>query len=254
MQYRYEELGNENKVWKDRQKHSWKCLDQKAFMGQTKGKAVICADTGAKGKNINDLLTDGEHILPLYVTRQKPGFFQKIVGYIPCSHGQEQGYVRVIGMAVVKIVALLFLLAALIAGGVYLWQENQQEGPDLDKAAISYEMPEGLINKDPDSIALPGYSVLTVSNADDGIVREPLINPEGNTCYFVYTISLADTGEVLYESGYIKPGTGVPEFELNQTLEPGTYDIKVDVATWSVEDYTQPLNGGSIEAELKVEE
>ena len=253
MQYRYDEQGNENRSWKDRRKHSWSCLNQKGFMEQTKGKAVIFADAGVKGKATDDMLTDGKHSLPLYLTRQKPGFFQKIEGYIPCADDQQKGYVRVIGTAAGRIIALLLLLAALIAGGVYLWLTNQEEGPNLDREAVAYEMPAGMVNDDPNQIALPGYSVLTVSNSDN-IVHMPLINPEGNVCYFVYTISLADTGEVLYESGYIKPGTGVPEFELNQTLEPGTYDIKVDVATWSVEDYTQPLNGGSIEAELKVEE
>ena len=253
MQYRYDEQGNENRSWKDRKNHSWKCMDQKAFMKQTRGKAIICGDAGVKGKNTDDILTDGEHILPLYVTRQKPGFFQKIVGYIPCTDGQEHGYVRVVGTAAGRIIALLLLLAALIAGGVYLWLANEPEGPGLETSAVAYEMPDGLVNDDPDSIALPGISILTVSNSD-GVIRVPLINPEGNVCYFVYTISLADTGEVLYESGYIAPGTAVPEFELNQTLEPGAYDIIVDVATWSIEDYTQPLNAGRIEAELKVEE
>lgn len=253
MQYRYEEQGSENRVWKDRKKHNWSCMDQKAFMENTKGKAVICADAGAKGKSTEDILTDGEHSLPLYITRQKPGTFQKIVGYIPCTNGQESGYVRVLSTAVGKIIALLLVLAALIAGGIFLWLMNRQEGPDLEKAAIAYEMPEGLVNQDPESITMPGYSILTLSNSD-GMVHVPLLNPEGNTCYFVYTISLADSGEVLYESGYIEPGSGVPEFELNRTLEPGTYDIKVDVAAWDIENYTEPLNGGSIEAELQVEE
>lgn len=253
MQYRYEEQGNENRVWKDRRKHSWKCIDQKAFIEHTKGKAVICADAGTKGKKTEDVLTDGEHTLPLSVTRQKPGAFQKIVGYIPCTDGEESGYVRVLGVAAGKIIALLIVLAVLVAGGILFWMMNRQEGPDLDRTAIAYEMPEGLVNTDPESITMPGYSLLTMSNSD-GTVHVPLLNPEGNTCYFVYTISLADSGEVLYESGYIEPGSAVPEFELNRTLDPGTYDIKVDVAAWAIEDYTEPLNGGSIEAELQVEE
>ena len=102
-------------------------------------------------------------------------------------------------------------------------------------------------------VALPGYSVLTVSNSD-GVVHAPLINPEGNTCYFVYTVKLADTGEELYKSGYIEPGSAVPEFELNQELEAGEYDILLEVEAWDIGDYTQALNGGSIEAQLTVED
>ena len=229
-------------------------MDQSQFMKVTKGRAAIVADAGVKGKETGDELTDEEHSIPLYQTRPKLGFFHKITGYIPCTESGERGYVRIVGRAAGKLSALLVLLAVLIAGGIFLYLTSQKgEGPTLDKAAISYEMPDSMVNTDPDSIALPGYSILTLSNSD-GVVHAPLINPEGNTCYFVYTIFLADTGEVLYESDYIEPGSAVPEFELNQTLEPGTYDIKVDVAAWDIEDYTQSLNGGSIEAELQVEE
>ena len=67
-------------------------------------------------------------------------------------------------------------------------------------------------------------------------------------------MKLSDTGEELYKSGYIEPGSAVPEFELNQELEPGEYDILLEVEAWDIEDYTQALNGGSIEAKLEVEE
>ena len=222
-------------------------------MKVTKGKATLFADTGLKGKDTGDELIDGEQRLPLYVTRQKPGFFQKIIGYIHCSDERENGYIRIIGRSVGKIVAILLLLMVLIMAGILVYLRSKEAGPDLDKAAISYEMPENLVNTDPDSIALPGYSVLNVS-ASDGIVKAPLINPEGNTCYFVYKISLADTEEVLYESGYIEPGSAIPEFQLQNVPEPGSHDILIEVAAWDIEDHTQGLNGGSITAVLEVEE
>lgn len=253
MEYRYEEKNRGTRVWKDKKKHKWNCIDKNQFMDLTKGKAVIVADAGVKGKESGDTLTDREHNLPLYTTRQKLGFFQKITGYIPCTDGEATGYVRVVGKSAGKIAALLILMAAIIAGGILLYLSMQKEGPNLDKAAISYEMPDTMVNTDPDSIALPGYSILTLSNSD-GIVHAPLINPEGNTCYFVYTVKLSDTGEELYKSGYIEPGSAVPEFELNQELEPGEYDILLEVEAWDIEDYTQALNGGSIEAVLEVEE
>lgn len=253
MQYRYKAQEQADKVWNDKKKHGWNCMGRSQFMKVTKGKAAIVADTGVRGKETGDELTDGRHSIPLYQTRPDPGFFHKITGYIPCTDGETEGYVRIIGRAGIKTAALLILLAALIGGGILFYLADRDSGPMLDEAAISYEMPDTMVNTDPDSIALPGYSVLNLSNSD-GIVHAPLINPEGNTCYFVYTISLADTGEVLYESGYIEPGSAVPEFELERTLEPGTYNIKVDVAAWDIEDHTQSLNGGSIEAELQVEE
>ncbi len=253
MEYRYEEKDRGLQIWKDRKKQKWNCIDKDRFMKLTKGKAVIVADTGVKGKESGDMLTDGDHSLPLYVTRQKPGFFQKITGYIPCTDGEMEGYVRVVERSAGKIAVLLVLLAALIAGSILLYLNTREEGPELDKAAISYEMPDTMVNTAPDSIALPGYSILTMSNSD-GVVHAPLINPEGNTCYFVYTVKLADTGEEIYKSGYIEPGSAVPEFELNQELEAGEYDILLEVEAWDIEDYTQALNGGSIEARLTVED
>lgn len=253
MEYRYEEKDRDSRVWKDKKKHAWSMIGRDRFMKLTKGKAVIAGDVGLKGKASGDALTDGEYSLPLYETRQKPGFFQKITGYIPCTDGENRTYVRVVERAAGKILALLLLLAVLIAGGILLYLNTREEGPELDKAAISYEMPDTMINTDPDSIALPGYSILTMSNAD-GVVHAPLINPAGNTCYFVYSVKLADTGEEIYKSGYIEPGSAVPEFELNRTLEPGEYDILLEVEAWDIEDYTQALNGGSIEARLTVED
>lgn len=253
MEYRYEERDRGLRIWKDRKRQKWNCIDKDRFMKLTKGKAVIVADTGVRGKESGDRLTDGDYSLPLYMTRQKIGFFQKITGYIPCTDGKTQGYVRVVERSAGKIAALLVLLAALVAGGILLYLNTREEGPELDRAAISYEMPDTMVNTDPESIALPGYSVLTVSNSD-GVVHAPLINPEGNTCYFVYTVKLADTGEELYKSGYIEPGSAVPEFELNQELEAGEYDILLEVEAWDIGDYTQALNGGSIEARLTVED
>ena len=253
MEYRYERPDQEARVWKDKKKHRWSLIDKKRFMELTRGKAVIPGDTGLKGRESGDALTDGEYSLPLYETRQKPGFFQKITGYIPCTDGEDITYVRVVERSAGKIIALLLILAALIAGGVLLYLNTREEGPALDKAAISYEMPDSMVNTDPDSIALPGYSILTMSSSDR-VVHAPLINPEGNTCYFVYSIKLKDTGEELYKSGYIEPGSAVPEFELDQALEPGDHDILLEVAAWDIEDYTQALNGGSIEAVLTVEE
>lgn len=253
MEYRYEKRDRSAKVWKDKEKHEWNMIGRESFMRLTKGKAVIAGDVGLKGEASGDSITDGEHSLDLYVTRQKPGFFQKITGYIPCTDGETDSYVRVVERAVGKMAALLLILAALIAGGVLLYLNLQEEGPKLDKAAISYEMPDSMVNKDPDSIALPGYSELSMSSASP-LVQIPLINPEGNTCYFVYSVKLQDTGEELYRSGYIEPGSAVPEFELNRTLEPGKYNILLEVEAWDIEDYTKALNGGSVEAVLTVEE
>ena len=228
-------------------------MDRKQFMKVTKGKAPICADAGIRGKGSGDVLTDGNQEAALYVPRQKPGFFQKITGYIRCTDEQErEWYVRILSRSAGKIGALILLLAAVIAGGAFLYFRMSEEGPDLDKAAISYEMPDSMVNEDPDTIALPGISILEMK-AGSRTVEFPLINPEGNTCYMAYTIVDQASGETLYESGMIEPGKAVLNFDLNRTLEPGTYSILVQIKTNDLEDYTVELNGAEIPAELVVE-
>ena len=56
---------------------------------------------------------------------------------------------------------------------------------------------------------------------------------------------LRATQEVLYESGLVKPGTAIMEFDLNRTLEAGSYDVTVLVETTSVEDPEAEMNRGA---------
>jgi len=57
--------------------------------------------------------------------------------------------------------------------------------------------------------------------ANDATVQ--LFNPRGNTCRFTFEIILADTGETIYLSDIVAPGTHVKEVILTKNLLPGEY-------------------------------
>ena len=189
---------------------------------------------------------------PVSSFRAKLGYSQKVLGYIPCE--DEEGtlsYVRVIGRSWLKILLPLIILLGLI-GGLLWWYFNQNSGPDLDDSAIAYQMPNGLKNEDPSQIMIPGISGFTLEEGGTRI-EHVLYNPEGNPCYFKYRIMLRDTQEVLYESGLVKPGTAIMEFDLNRTLEAGSYDVTVLVETTSVEDPEAEMNRGAVNTTITVE-
>ena len=65
-----------------------------------------------------------------------------------------------------------------------------------------------------------------------------------------FTVKLSDGGEVLYQSGLVPPGQAIPSICLNRTLDAGTYPITVEIATFSLDDPSQPLNGAELGTDI----
>ncbi|WP_302822785.1 hypothetical protein [Eubacterium callanderi] len=177
-----------------------------------------------------------------------------MVGYVPVvDEAGEEGFVRIIGRAWYKllfiVLAVLVCITVFVAG---IWFARQDEVPGLDKTAVSYHI-DGVKNADSESILLPGLDALK-AQAGDPHVKEALINPDGNECYFTYSIKLADTGEELYRSGLIPPGKAVMEFDLNRALSAGEYPIEVIVRTRDLKDVNIEYNAGNIDTRLGVAE
>lgn len=131
-----------------------------------------------------------------------------------------------------------------------IWFAQKDEVTGLDKTAVSYHI-DGVKNTDENSILLPGISVINVKE-NDAHVEAALFNPEGNACYFRYTMILKDTEEVLYTSGLIEPGKAVTEFDLDKKFKAGTYPVEIHVETSDLKDPEIAYNGGNIDARLNV--
>lgn len=94
---------------------------------------------------------------------------------------------------------------------------------------------------DPGNIIIPGYSELRM-HADTNLLKSVWLNSEGNSCYLRFTLSLADTGETLYQSGLIAPGMAVEESILTKTLSRGEYSAVILIEAFSLSDDPIPLN------------
>lgn len=101
-----------------------------------------------------------------------------------------------------------------------------------------------------DKISIPGFEAWTI-DAGETKVSTNFYNPDKNTCYFLITVVLDDTGETIYESKYVKPGQHLYEVELNRALEAGSYKATLHYSTYSMADLS-PLNGADVPFELVV--
>ncbi|MCD7844124.1 MAG: hypothetical protein LUG17_05830 [Clostridiales bacterium] len=169
-----------------------------------------------------------------------------------------------------RTLALLIILAfLLVAGGVAVglnWNRwfggeeaasSSAEGftPDIDPDAADWD-DSALTDASGDGeeavgIKIPGYPSITIP-ADQETVSVALLNPEGNPCYFTFTLVLKDTDEVLYTSGMVPPGQAITSITLSRSLEAGEYDAVIQITTASLEDGSA-MNGANVEAVLIVQ-
>lgn len=243
-------------VWKDKNGIQWSYLPLSSAKEQNVSHKDIIGDIPLKNSEtaVGELYSEeGNQSCSIAQYREKLKYSEQLKGYIPCqSEEGQQGYVRVLGTAVGKILAPIIAAVIILAGAaVAAWYFTTDFGPPLDKAAIAYQMPNGLRNEDPNQIMLPGFSKLTM-NAQTGQVKAALVNPEGNPCYFTYVIVLKDTGEELYRTGLLEPGTAVTEFTIEKDLAVGSYDVELRVETGQLSDYTKEMNSGVIATTLEV--
>ena len=136
----------------------------------------------------------------------------------------------------------LFLIAVL---GVLLFSRGgtKEAEPPKVKETIAPE------NENP-SIAIPGYEYFSI---EAGVKKQSIAlnNPETNTCYFLISLYLED-GTLLWQSEYLAPGEVSAAMELNQKLEPGTYNAVLHYDCFRINQELSPLNGAETKLTLRV--
>lgn len=129
----------------------------------------------------------------------------------------------------------------LIGAGLYLTRNNKQETqessdsafvPDLDPDASTQEAKE---SDPPEGIRIPGYPSITIP-ADTKDVTVNLMNPEGNPCYFTFTLVLKDTDETIYQSKMVEPGKAITQITLSKELSAGEYPAILKISTAAMDD------------------
>ena len=117
-------------------------------------------------------------------------------------------------------------------------------GNKADSTAASVE-------KNPDSIAIPGYEILELKA---GIKEQSLCmpNPPQNCCYFQICLYLED-GTLLWQSELIEPGTNSKPMVLSKTLEKGMYPNAIlRYSCYRMDEDLTPLNGAETKLTLWV--
>lgn len=124
---------------------------------------------------------------------------------------------------------------------------NRNTLPSQDNVNSSEE---AYVQKNPDSIAIPGYEVLELSAVKKAQALQ-LSNPLQNVCYFRISLYLEDN-TLLWTSELIEPGATSEPIQLIKTLEKGTYTNAILKYDCFKMDGITPLNGAETKLTLWV--
>lgn len=144
---------------------------------------------------------------------------------------------------IIAIVVLLALLLILVMKGC-----NGMSIPNEDGATDNTST---TIEKNPNSIAIPGYEMLELkANSKEQSLCLP--NPPQNCCYFQISLYLED-GTFLWQSEFIEPGKTSNPIVLSKTLEKGLYPNTVlRYSCYRMDENLSPLNGAETKLTLWV--
>ena len=162
------------------------------------------------------------------------------------------------GAGKAKWIILLVVVAVVAVGATLLitqpWAGGEEKpsggGLIIDSGAGDYVAPtQGVVAQ---GVAIPGWGSITIP-ANQQIVSVDFYNPEANEglYYLTYKLSLADTGEVLYESNAIPPGKHIQSITLSRALPTGTYNAVIHVQPYSISD-EMPTNNANLKTKLIV--
>lgn len=84
-------------------------------------------------------------------------------------------------------------------------------------------------------IKIAGFSAWHVPAGQTENIPIALKNPEGNPCYFSFSIVMADTEEILYRSDMVPPGEAIRKISISKPLTAGTYSAKILIHTNELE-------------------
>lgn len=154
------------------------------------------------------------------------------------------------------IVHAILLAVILAVGGVAVYNNFFTEEPQKSNGVvgqISSDWDTGMEDETPDKstgVQIPGYGTAEMKSGDASL-HLSIGNPKANECGFYATLKLED-GTVLYESELLKPGYGLTEVPLSQTLEKGEYTAIVYYECVTLDEEHTPMNSAESEFTLIV--
>lgn len=176
----------------------------------------------------------------------------KTIGYIPCGNDE---YIVVKKknrtQAILYLLTLLLLICGLIGGWFMLKQQNSEIDPNAHDYTSSLKRPENIGES---KIMLPGYGKFTVDKGSN-VIDTVLFNPEGNPCFFQFTLIEKETNKVLYESKLVPPGQGISPIKMSKSFDQvGSFEAILKFRTVDLEDTDITYNGSEMEVTINVVE
>lgn len=144
------------------------------------------------------------------------------------------------------MVVILILVSALVV--MILVLKGCDSIPTIDP---SNESTTATVDKNPDSIAIPGYEMLELkASSKEQSLCMP--NPPQNCCYFQIALYLED-GTFLWQSELIEPGTTSKPIVLSKALDKGMYPNAIlRYSCYRMDEDLTPLNGAETKLTLWV--
>ena len=151
-------------------------------------------------------------------------------------------------------IIIILLVIAVCAIGYAVYQHYTEKKPEQTNGVVGkvYDNWDTGIEQEPQEerpgIQIPGCSKAVMKEGDTSLVLS-VGNPKENNCGFYATLKLED-GTELYKSELLKPGCGLTEIPLSQTLKSGEYTAILHYRCVTLDEEETPLN--SAESEFKL--
>lgn len=159
--------------------------------------------------------------------------FCRIIGYVKGADGCFYAMTTPLTAPCIFILIGLFCLVCM-----FFFTVSNPPATDPWIPAIDPGIHDSLPNEDADndskSIQINGFTDWSLPAGKTENLPIVLENPEGNPCYFTFSIDLSD-GTVLYKSGHVPPGNRISAVTINQPLSEGKYDATVVITTNDIE-------------------
>lgn len=213
------------------------------------GDYSIIGEISIKNQEENGIQKIIDEDTDIYI--QKIGTYKekryKTIGYIPC---EENKYIAVKKKKSFLVWIILLAILALILGSLAFNNKNKADiDPNAGDYSSALKRPDNISDS---QILVPGYGEFTLEKGNDTI-NTAFFNPEGNPCYFKFTLIEKDTNEVLYESKLVPPGKGITPIKMNKAFnEVGSYNAILKFQSFDLEDTKLEYNGSDIDVKLNV--
>lgn len=149
----------------------------------------------------------------------------------------------------------LIILSLCIIGVIsffIIWKNYQV--PDKDVPAIEQNLGDQETTSSASTgIAIPGWGDMTIPAGETEVsVKMPNPTQNADKYYLSFEIILADSGEVLAQTGLVPPGETVNKVSLSRPLEAGQYQAVIHVQPYKMNDEQTPTNDANVEVTLNV--